>query len=127
MSINATVQKLVDDLFADQLVKGLKATENISWLIKDKTSYDPLTGEVVNNESQMEIPVIVGAGDLKQTDERSLAADDDMVIQMQPINGRTSKEALADSFYHEDREYAVKKIEVVRLGGKPMLWKVMAS
>jgi len=127
MSINATVQKLVDDLFADQLVKGLKATEKVNWSIKDKTGYDPLTGEVSNNESKLEVPVIIGSGDLKQSDERSLAADDDMILQMQPLNGRTSKQALADSFYHEEREYAVKRIEVVRLGGKPMLWKVMAS
>lgn len=127
MSINATVQKIVDDLFSDQLVKGLKATENVSWSIRNKTGYDPLTGELAEESSTLEIPVIVGYGDLKQTDERSLAADDDMIIQMQPIDGRTSKEALADSFYHEDREYSVKKIEVVRLGGKPMLWKVMAS
>lgn len=127
MSINATVQKIVDDLFSDELVKGLKATENVSWFIRNKTGYDPLTGELAEESSTLEIPVIVGYGDLKQTDERSLAADDDMVIQMQPIDGRTSKEALADSFYHEDREYSVKKIEVVRLGGKPMLWKVMAS
>lgn len=127
MSINATVQKLVDDLFADQLVKGLKATEKVNWSIKDKTGYDPLTGEVSNNESNLEVPVIIGSGDLKQSDERSLAADDDMILQMQPLNGRTSKQALADSFYHEEREYAVKRIEVVRLGGKPMIWKVMAS
>ncbi len=127
MSINATVQKLVDDLFADQLVKGLQATEKITWMVRDKTGYDPLTGEVSNDESQLEVPVIIGAGELKQSDERSLAADDDMILQMQPLDGRTSKKALADSFYHEDREYAVKRIEVVRLGGKPMLWKVMAS
>lgn len=127
MSINATVEKIVDDLFADQLVKGLKATEDITWMINDKTGYDPLTGEVSSDKTELVIPVIIGAGELKQTDERSLAADDDMILQMQPIEGRTSKKALADSFYHEDREYAVKKIEVVRLGGKPMLWKVMAS
>ena len=43
MSINATVQKIVDDLFADQLVKGLEATEQITWIIKNKTGYDPKT------------------------------------------------------------------------------------
>ena len=32
MSINATVQKIVDDLFADQLIKGLEATERITWI-----------------------------------------------------------------------------------------------
>ena len=72
MSINATVERIVDDLFSDNLVKGLKATEDVTWLISDKTGYDPLTGEVSADKNEIVIPVIVGAGDLKQSDERRM-------------------------------------------------------
>ena len=125
MSINATVQRIVDDLFADQLIKGLEATERITWISKNKTGYDPLTGEISQDSSQQEIPVITT--DVTGQEGDKLKLGDDLVIQMQPLNGRTSKEAMADSFIHEDREYAVKGIDVVRLGSKPMLWKVRGA
>ncbi len=133
MSINATVQRIVDDLFADQLVKGLEATEKIRWIVKDSLGYNPTTGEVSANESEREIPVITGdmqssfPGAVKNNDTNSLQVTDDFVLQMQPLQDRTSKQALSDYFVHEDREYAVKKIDVIRLGSKPMLWKVRGS
>ena len=125
MSVNATVQRIVDDLFADRLIKGLEATEKIEWVIKDTQGYDPLTGEVSQTETKREIPAITT--DIENTEGKSLQTGDELVIQMQPLDGRTSKEALADYFIHEDREYAVKRIDVVRLGSKPMLWKVRGT
>ena len=127
MSINATVQKLVDNLFADQLIKGLEATEKVTWIVREDSTYDPLSGEVTSSERRMEIPVITGSGALSSTDDRSLMGDDKLFLQMQPLEDRTSREALSDAVLHEDREYAVNKIDVVRLGNKPMLWKVSAS
>ena len=127
MSINATVQRLVDNLFADQLIKGLEATEKVTWIVREDSAYDPLSGEVTSSERRMEIPVITGSGALSSTDDRSLMGDDKLFLQMQPLEDRTSREALSDAVLHEDREYAVNKIDVVRLGNKPMLWKVSAS
>jgi len=134
MSINATVQRIVDDLFADKLIRGLEATEKIKWIVKDNLAYDPLTGEVSQNENETEIPVITGdmqssfPGAVKNSETLgTLQATDDLVLQMQPLENRTSKQALADYFIHEDREYAVKRIDVIRLGNKPMLWKVRGS
>ena len=127
MSINATVQRLVDDLFSDQLVKGLQATEVVTWIIRDGSAYDPMTGEVTNTETRMDIPVITGSDALSSGDDRSLMGGDELFLQMQPLENRTSREALSDAVLHEDREYAVNKIDVVRLGNKPMLWKVNAS
>lgn len=127
MSINATVQRLVDNLFADQLIKGLEATEKVTWIVREDSTYDPLSGEVTSSERRMEIPVITGSGALSSTDDRSLMGDDKLFLQMQPLEDRTSREALSDAVLHEDREYAVNKIDVVRLGNKPMLWKVSAS
>ena len=108
MSINATVQRIVDDLFADQLVKGLEATEKIRWIVKDSLGYNPTTGEVSANESEREIPVITGdmqssfPGAVKNNDTNSLQVTDDFVLQMQPLQDRTSKQALSDYFVHED-------------------------
>lgn len=127
MSINATVQRLVDNLFADQLIKGLEATEKVTWIVREDSTYDPLSGEVTSSERRMEIPVITGSGALSSTDDRSMMGDDKLFLQMQPLEDRTSREALSDAVLHEDREYAVNKIDVVRLGNKPMLWKVSAS
>lgn len=136
MSVNATVQRIVDDLFSDQLVRGLEATEKVTWKVKEKISYDPLTGEVDHDESSMEIPIIAGnfnrsfpaANDLADTSRSgSLAADEGFVFQMQPLETRTSKQALADSVIHDGIEYMIKSIEVVRLGTRPMIWKVKAS
>ena len=125
MSINATVQKLVDDLFADQLVKGLEVTEDITWIVKDKAGYDPKTGEVSQDRTETQIPAITR--DINNTEGETLRVSDELVIQVQPLDGRTSKQALADSFIHDEREYTVKSVEVVRLGKKPMLWKVKGA
>ena len=125
MSINATVQKIVDDLFADQLVKGLEATEQITWIIKNKTGYDPKTGEASQETQERQLPAITR--DIMNMEGKSLRVNDELVIQMQPLEDRTSKQALSDSFVHDDREYAVKSVEVVRLGKKPMLWKVKGA
>ena len=127
MSINATVQRIVDDLFSDQLVKGLKATEMVTWITREGSSYDPITGEVTNTETRTDIPVITGNDALSSGDDRSLMGSDELFLQMQPLENRTSREALSDAVLYEDREYAVNKIDVVRLGNKPMLWKVNAS
>lgn len=125
MSINATVQKIVDDLFADQLIKGLEATEQITWIIKNKTGYDPKTGEAAQEIQERQLPAITR--DIMNMEGKSLRVNDELVIQMQPLEDRTSKQALSDSFVHDDREYAVKSVEVVRLGKKPMLWKVKGA
>ena len=125
MSINATVQKIVDDLFADQLIKGLEATEQITWIIKNKTGYDPRTGEAAQEIQERQLPAITR--DIMNMEGKSLRVNDELVIQMQPLEDRTSKQALSDSFVHDDREYAVKSVEVVRLGKKPMLWKVKGA
>jgi hypothetical protein len=125
MSINATVQRIVDDLFADQLIKGLEATEQITWIIKDKTGYDPKTGEASQEIQERQLPAITR--DIMNMEGKSLRVNDELVIQMQPLEDRTSKQALSDSFVHDDREYAVKSVEVVRLGKRPMLWKVKGA
>jgi hypothetical protein len=125
MSVNATVQRIVDDLFADRLIKGLEATEKIEWVIRDHEGYNPLTGEVTQNESRQSLPAITT--DISNTEGKSLQMGDELVIQMQPLDGRTSKQALADSFVHAGQEYSVKGIDVVRLGSKPMLWKVRGT
>jgi hypothetical protein len=134
MSLNATVQRLVDDLFADKLVAGLEATEKITWVSKDSAGYSPVTGEVTQSESHQEISVITGdfqasfPSGISSGDRRdSLAGEDGMTLQMQPLEGRTSKQALADSFIHEERTYSVKSVDVIRLGNRPMLWKVRGS
>jgi len=125
MSINATVQRIVDDLFADKLIKGLEATEEITWIIKDKIGYDPKTGEASQEIQERRLPAITR--DIMNNEGKSLRVVDDLTIQMQPLEDRTSKQALADSFIHDNREYTVKSVEVVRLGKKPMLWKVKGA
>ena len=125
MSINATVQRIVDDLFADQLIKGLEATEQITWVAKDKAGYDPKTGEASQGIQERQIPAITR--DIMNNEGKSLRVVDELTIQIQPLEDRTSKQALADSFIHDDREYTVKSVEVVRLGRKPMLWKVKGA
>lgn len=124
-NINQTVEKLVNDLFADKLVAGLEATQKVSWETKSGSEYDPLTGEVSAETSDIEIPVIVG--DFKSSEKETLNVNDELVLQMQPLENRTSKEALADSFLFDNRKYSVKSIEAIRLGRKVMLWKVRAS
>lgn len=136
MSINATVQRIVDDLFADQLVTGLEATQKATWVSKTNQGYDPETGEVTLESNEQEINII--AGDLNksfpaannQADTSragALSSDESFVFQMQPLEGRTSKEALSDSLVHEGVEYMIKSVEVIRLGSRPMLWKVRAT
>ena len=134
MSINATVQRLVDDLFADKLVAGLEATEKITWKVRETTGYSPMTGEVTSTESSQEISVITGdfqagfpSGISASESGNSLGAIDEMTLQMQPLPDRTSKQALGDSFLYNDKEYAVKTIDVIRLGSRPMLWKVTGA
>jgi hypothetical protein len=134
MSINATVQRLVDDLFSDKLVAGFEATEKITWKIREVTGYSPMSGEVSSTESPQEISVITGdfqagfpSGVSASESGNSLAAIDEVTLQMQPLEDRTSKQALGDSFLYNNREYAVKTIDVIRLGSRPMLWKVTGA
>jgi hypothetical protein len=134
MSINATVQRLVDDLFADKLVAGLEATEKITWKSRETTGYSPMTGEVSSTITDTEVAVITGdmqsgfpSGVSASETGNSLGAADEVVLQMQPMEGRNTREALGDSFVYHGKEYAVKNVEVIRLGSRPMLWKVVGA
>jgi len=134
MSINATVQRLVDDLFANKLVSGFEATEKITWKVRENSGYSPMTGEVTMTSTDHEISVITGdfqagfpSGISASDDGNSLNAIDEIVLQMQPLEDRSSREALSDSFVYNDKEYAVKTIDVIRLGSRPMLWKVVGA
>jgi hypothetical protein len=134
MSLNATIQRLVDDLFADKLISGFQATEKITWKVRTTEGYSPISGEVTMSEVAQEIAVITGDPDSGFPSAVSasesgggLGAEDEVVLQMQPLADRTSKEALGDSFLFNGKEYAVKNVDVIRLANKPMLWKVIGA
>ena len=123
MSINATVNSVVDQIFANTLASGLTLSKSATYTAVVEGSYTPLTGAISNSTTNHSINVIEEEFTGRDVAEsQGLIQEHDRKILMKPIAGIDPTSASNDKLTIGSRSMQIINAKQMAMRSTNLLW-----